>query len=98
MDVQEALDRAESWRNNPSIRPVPNISREIAITLVDEIKRLSKDVARYQYLRSQPESYEPNRVDVVLWSAGDETCNNGDGIRGDALDAEIDRRMAASAA
>lgn len=63
------------------------------VEAANEIERLSKDAARYQYLRSQPESCEPDRVDVVLWSASDESCNDGSGIRGDALDAEIDKRM-----
>ncbi|KIS56802.1 hypothetical protein [Burkholderia thailandensis] len=45
---------------------------------------------RYRYLRSRPESVEPGRIDVVYWSALDESANEGDALRGDALDAAID--------
>lgn len=91
MDLQEALARAESWRNNPGIRPEPKIAREVVIAL-------ATNASRYLYLRSQPESCEPDHIDVVLWSPADESGNDGTGIRGDALDAEIDKRMAATAA
>ena len=42
MDVQEALARAESWRNSPGIRPEPVIAREVAATLASELSRVTR--------------------------------------------------------
>lgn len=53
-----------------------------------------RDAERYRYLRSRPESVEPDRIDVVYWSALDESANEGEGLRGDALDAAIDAALA----
>lgn len=39
MNVQEALERAESWGNSPGIRPEPAIAREVATTLAEEVRR-----------------------------------------------------------
>lgn len=71
----------------------PNKAHDWSDIMEEAIELLGKDACRYQYLRSQPESCEPDCVDVVLWSAGDEACNDGIGIRGDLLDLEIDKRM-----
>jgi hypothetical protein len=56
-----------------------------------------KDAERYRFLRSQPPSVEPERIDVVYWSALDESANEGEALRGDALDAAIDAAITASA-
>lgn len=53
-----------------------------------------RDAERYRYLRSRPESVEPGRIDVVYWSALDESANEGEGLRGDALDVAIDAALA----
>lgn len=60
------------------------------VELSERLEISEANAARYQYLRSQPESYEPNRIDVVYWVKGDETCNDGTGLRGEALDEAID--------
>jgi hypothetical protein len=54
----------------------------------------SKDAARYRFLRERPPSVEPDRIDVVYWSALDESANEGEALRGDALDAAIDAAIA----
>lgn len=53
-----------------------------------------RDAERYRYLRSRPESVEPDRIDVVYWSALDESANEGEGLRSDALDTAIDAVLA----
>lgn len=60
------------------------------LALCDRLEAAEKDAERYRYLRSRPESVEPDRIDVVYWSAMDESANEGEGLRGDALDAAID--------
>ncbi|KVE37351.1 DUF551 domain-containing protein [Burkholderia sp. TSV86] len=61
------------------------------IEAMDDDKR---DAERYRYLRTRPESVEPGRIDVVYWSALDESANEGEALRGDALDAAIDAARA----
>lgn len=57
---------------------------------MSDAARDAKDAERYRYLRSRPMSVEPDRIDVVYWSALDESANEGEALRGDALDDAID--------
>ncbi|HIE4430023.1 TPA: hypothetical protein ACXM9H_000994 [Burkholderia multivorans] len=63
------------------------------IELWDALVATTKDAERYRYLRSSPESVEPERIDVVYWKALDDSANEGDGLRGDALDTAIDAEL-----
>jgi hypothetical protein len=56
----------------------------------------AQDAVRYRFLRSRPLSVEPDRIDVVYWSALDESANEGEGLRGEALDKAIDAAMTAA--
>jgi len=64
-------------------------SAQQAVALTDD----ARDAARYRYLRSRPMSVEPDRIDVVYWSVLDESANEGDALRGDALDEAIDAAL-----
>ncbi|MGS0980972.1 hypothetical protein [Burkholderia glumae] len=50
----------------------------------------ARDAARYRWLRSQPNTTEAPRIDVVQWSELDESANEGHGLRMEELDAAID--------
>ena len=64
--------------------------------IAQEREALRADAERYRFLRSRPASVEPGRIDVVYWSALDESANEGEGLRGDELDARIDAALAAA--
>lgn len=42
MDTAEALDRAESWRKNPRIRPTAEVARQVATTLAARVQQIEK--------------------------------------------------------
>jgi len=53
-----------------------------------------QDAARYRWLRVQPNDTKAPRIDVVKWTKDDEASNAGEGLRLEALDAEIDAALA----
>lgn len=55
-----------------------------------------KDAMRYRWLRNQPDDTNAPRIDVVHWLChGDDSVNQGEGLRLEALDEAIDAAMAA---
>lgn len=38
--IESALARADAWGANPSVRPLPKISREVCVVLANEVRRL----------------------------------------------------------
>ena len=57
----------------------------------DETQR---DAERYRWLRRQETNTEVvPRIEVCFWTASDESCNEGEGLRMDELDATIDKAM-----
>lgn len=65
------------------------------VTLAAEVVRLQADARRYQWLRSQPDNTDAPRIDVVHWTPGDVSTNDGEGLRMEALDAAIDAALTA---
>ena len=51
------------------------------------------DAARYRWLRQQPNNTDAPRIDVVLWTPADESANEGEGLRMEALDDAVDAAM-----
>lgn len=68
-------------------------SHTIAADAADEIERLRQDARRYRWLREQPNDTSAPRIDVVYWTVADESANDGEGLRMEALDAAIDAAM-----
>ena len=58
----------------------------------DEVRKNAK---RYMWLRAQPNDTSAPRIDVVHWTADDESANGGQGLRMEELDAAIDAALAA---
>jgi hypothetical protein len=52
-----------------------------------------KDAERYRWLRRQPDDTKAPRIDVVLWTEGDMSCNDGTGLRMEKMDETIDKAM-----
>ena len=50
MELKEALARAESWRSNPGIRPLPKTARDVAATLAGQIALLEAQLVRARRL------------------------------------------------
>ena len=51
----------------------------------------AEDAARYRWLREQPKNdTSVPRIDVVQWVAAGESCNDGESLRLETLDAAID--------
>lgn len=44
--LEFALARADAWVANPSVRPVPKVSREVCSVLANEVRRLQDIVQR----------------------------------------------------
>jgi len=42
MDTAEALDRAESWRKNPQMRPTPAVAIAVSTTLAVRVQQLEQ--------------------------------------------------------
>lgn len=61
--------------------------------LAQYILQMEAIAARYNYLRSLPESCEANHIDVVFWEKSDESCNDGRALRGDELDKALDKQL-----
>lgn len=60
----------------------------------DDVAGWLRDAKRYRYLRSAPADVNIDHIDVVKWIADEhDSCNHGDSMRGEALDAEIDKRL-----
>lgn len=56
-----------------------------------------RDASRYRWLRRQPNDVSAPRIDVVQWTEADESANEGEGLRMEALDAAIDDAMRSNA-
>ena len=54
------------------------------------------DAQRYRWLRVQPNNTNTPRIDVVRWTAADESANDGEGLRLADLDAAIDAAIAST--
>lgn len=59
----------------------------------EDIEQLRKDAERYRWLRQQPNDTRAPRIDVVFWDILDDSANEGEGLRMEALDAAIDAEM-----
>lgn len=63
------------------------------LELIERLERAEADAARYRWLREQPNDCSAPRIDVVRWEPMDESANEGEGLRLEALDAAIDAAM-----
>lgn len=57
----------------------------------EALEVIYRDAERYQWLRRQPNDTSAPRIDVVHWTQADESTNEGEGLRLEALDAAIDK-------
>lgn len=65
-----------------------------ASVLPTELAILIQDAQRYRWLREQPDDCDiVPRIDVVLWTKGDDASNEGEGLRLTDLDEAIDAAM-----
>lgn len=55
-----------------------------------QLAAATKDAERYRWLREQPNDTSAPRIDVVRWAVGDESSNEGEGLRMEVLDEAID--------
>ena len=61
-----------------------------------EVEALRKDAERYRWLRRQPNDCSAPRIDICHWQRnGDDSVNEGEGLRLEAADEAIDAAMAA---
>ncbi|WDM87475.1 ead/Ea22-like family protein [Pseudomonas asiatica] len=60
-----------------------------------ESEALRKDAERYRWLRCQPNDCSAPRIDICHWTRnGDDSVNEGEGLRESAADEAIDAAMA----
>lgn len=50
MDVAEALARAESWRENPRMRPQPDAAKLVGTTLAARVRQLEQQLSQVKRL------------------------------------------------
>lgn len=50
MDVAEALARAESWRDNPRMRPQPDAAKAVGTTLAARVRQLEQQLSQVKRL------------------------------------------------
>lgn len=58
-----------------------------------QVEALRKDAERYRWLRIQPNDTSAPRLDIVRWTASDESANEGEGLRFERADEAIDEAM-----
>lgn len=102
IDVTAAELRAlaERARGIGTLEAFTDVALQWAGLAEKEIERLrrqldeaERDAERYRWLRTQPNDTSAPRIDVVHWTPSDESSNEGEGLRLDALDAAIDAAM-----
>jgi hypothetical protein len=89
---------AQKWEHLASAALCAANAIDTLLAALEATAADKQDAERYRYLRSRPESVEPNRIDVVYWSALDESANEGEALRGDALDDAVDSARTKGAA
>lgn len=66
--------------------------------LLEEIRSLKADAERYRWLRKQPNDFSAPRIDICYWHRnGDDSVNEGDGLRLLEADVAIDSAMRSEA-
>lgn len=67
--------------------------------LLEQISGLKADAERYRWLRKQPNDCSAPRIDICYWRRnGDDSVNEGDGLRLLEADVAIDSAMRSGAA
>lgn len=61
MDTSEALKRAESWRNNPRMRPSPPVAIAVATALASHVRQLEQRLRLIKGREVLIERGNPNR-------------------------------------
>jgi hypothetical protein len=88
---EQAMNSIENLNNSSLMESQWN--RSLATECLSKyILQMDAIAARYNYLRNAPDSCEPDRVDVVVWTECD-GGNMGDAIRGNNLDDYIDNEI-----
>ena len=90
--VLGALDAPENVLDNASdaANGAPLRHETLLPFFAEGYEALRKDAERYRWLRVQPNDCTAPRIDVVRWEPIDESANEGEGLRFEALDAAID--------
>ncbi|WP_324710450.1 hypothetical protein [Pseudomonas citronellolis] len=84
-DFDEHDDELAEW--------IAAANPQAILELIERLERAEADAARYRWLREQPNDCSAPRIDVVRWEPMDESANEGEGLRLEALDAAIDAAM-----
>ena len=93
-DARQAADRIESLEAMAGdMEKLYNETMLERDSLAVQLQECRKDAERYRWLREQPASLEPGRIDVVQWVPADDASNDGHEIRLENLDAAIDAAM-----
>ena len=85
---ENVLDNASDAANGAPLRHEPLLP-----FFAEGYEALRKDAERYRWLRVQPNDCTAPRIDVVRWEPIDESANEGEGLRFEALDAAIDAAL-----
>ena len=93
--VLGALDAPENVLDNASDAASGALLRHKTLLpfFAEGYEALRKDAERYRWLRVQPNDCTAPRIDVVRWEPMDESANEGEGLRFEALDAAIDAAL-----
>lgn len=93
--VLGALDAPENVLDNASdaANGAPLRHETLLPFFAEDYEALRKDAERYRWLRVQPNDCTAPRIDVVRWEPMDESANEGEGLRFEALDAAIDAAL-----
>lgn len=62
--------------------------------LIARLRAAEADAKRYRWLRSQPNDFSAPRIDICHWQRnGDDSVNEGEGLRLEEADKAIDAAM-----
>ncbi|HCF5285533.1 TPA: hypothetical protein NIG60_004474 [Pseudomonas aeruginosa] len=87
--------REEVCCNEPVLTDVNiNTPAEEILGLIARLRAAEADAKRYRWLRSQPNDCSAPRIDICHWQRnGDDSVNEGEGLRLEEADKAIDAAM-----
>jgi hypothetical protein len=88
----KAQREAAEWRQNFDVLQRALVG-DTGASRITVAAALRKDAERYRWLREQPDDTSAPRIDVVRWTLSDESTNEGEGLRMEALDAAVDEAL-----
>lgn len=63
MELNEAMARAESWGDSPKLRPSPEVAKQVAASLLVEVKR--KQLDRHAILQEAIDALPVGSIDAA---------------------------------